>query len=334
MPKVKLPNEAQVDYIYGKSFGGNVAERLLNSGMKVNSLRTNSTLLYDEWKQFDAAVLQAAQLRLNGVADLMSRNLVLRFPNGLGKTVLATQVASETGDAQVSMDAVTKGKRSRPDFDITYLPLPVIHSDFSFSIRALEASRNGSEPLDTTGAAGAARKVSEKVENFLFQGGGSYSFGGGTIYGYVDAPNRNTVSLTTPWDSSGATGTGILNDVRAMKQAAINDRHYGEYVLYIPTAYETVMDDDFKADSDKTIRQRILEIQGISDVKVSDFLAADNVVLVQMSDDVVRVVEGLPIQTVQWDTEGGMVLNFKVMTILVPQVRNDYNLRSGIVHLS
>ena len=53
-----------------------------------------------------------------------------------------------------------------------------------------------------------------------------------------------------------------------------------------------------------------------------------------MSDDVVSMVEGLPIQTLEWDSEGGMVVNFKVMTILVPQIRNDQTLRSGIVHLS
>lgn len=326
--------EASVDFIYGNKFGGNVAERLLKSGMNVNSLRTNSVLLYDEWKQFDDVVLQASMQRLNGVADLMTRNLVLRFPNGLGKTVLATQNANEIGDAEVSMDAVTKGKRSMPKYDIEYLPLPIIHQDFQYSIRTLEAARNGNEPLDTTMAAKAARKVSEKVESFLFQGSGNYAFGGGTIYGYVDAPNRNTVAIGVPWDSSSSTGEQILNDVKAMKQAAINDRHFGPYVLYVPTNYETVLDGDFKVNSDKTIRQRILEIANITDVKVSDFLASDNVLLVQMSDDVVRMVEGLPIQTLEWDSEGGMVVNFKVMTILVPQIRNDQTLRSGIVHLS
>ncbi len=328
--------DAQVDFIFGNKVGGNVAQTLINNGMDINSLRTNSTLLYDEWKQFDEAVIQEALLRLSGVQDLMSRNLVYRFPNGLGKTVLANQNADEGEDADVSMDAVTKGKRERPNYEIEYLPLPIIHKDFSISIRDLEASRNGSQPIDTTLATRATRKVSEKIESFLFQGSGSYTFGGGTIYGYVDAPNRNTVSLTTPWDSSGATGLSIFNDVIAMKQAAIADRHYGPYVLYIPTAYETVMDTDYVTTmgNTKTIRTRLMEIEGISGIKISDYLASDNVILVQMSADVVRMVEGLPLRTVQWDSEGGMMINFKVMSILVPQIRNTQALRSGIVHLS
>jgi hypothetical protein len=110
--------------------------------------------------------------------------------------------------------------------------------------------------------------------------------------------------------------------------------HFGPWVLYIPTAYETVLDDEFKSNSDKPIRQRIMEISGISDIKVVDKLTANNVVLVQMTTDVVRLVVGLPITTVEWTTEGGMVFHFKVMTIQVPQVRADQDGNSGIVHLS
>ncbi|GAG40298.1 unnamed protein product, partial [marine sediment metagenome] len=52
----------------------------------------------------------------------------------------------------------------------------------------------------------------------------------------------------------------------------------------------------------------------------------------EMSAETVRMVESLPITTVQWETEGGMRVNFKVMTILIPQVRCDQEGRSGIVH--
>jgi hypothetical protein len=63
-------------------------------------------------------------------------------------------------------------------------------------------------------------------------------------------------------------------------------------------------------------------------------LPADTVLLVQMTSDVVDLVDGMPIQTVQWDTEGGFIHNYKVMTIQVPRVKSDYNNRSGIVKLS
>jgi len=56
--------------------------------------------------------------------------------------------------------------------------------------------------------------------------------------------------------------------------------------------------------------------------------------IIQMTSDVVREVIGMDITTVEWDTIGGLQKNFKVMAILVPQLRCDQNDQSGIVHVS
>lgn len=332
--------------------GGAVGQRLIANNMDAGALRpyfgdngrpyitvngvarptTNATLRKDEWKHLESAVLMAAKQRLVGVNDLYSRNLVYRISNGLGTTVFETQTMSDTEAAQVSMDAATRGRRDRPNFGIGYLPLPVVHKDFQIDARTLAASRNGGQPLDTIMAEDAGRMVAEKLETMLFNGLSTYTFGGGTIYGYTDFTNRNTYTLTAHWDDSLASGTTILSDVLGMVQASIDDYHYGPWVLYIPTNYQTALGDDFKAASDKSIRQRLLEIDGIQDIKVADKLTADEVVLVSMNTDTVRMVEGLGIQMLEWESEGGMLLNYKVMGIMVPQIRSDYNSRCGIVH--
>lgn len=339
MSDVKVQGgDAGVDFISreGNSVKGHgsVAQKLLANGLDVRALRTNDVLLYDEWKEIDKAVLTAYQQRLVGVADLQARGLVYDVPGGLGKTVLGYQDASDTADAEINMDGETRGRRDRPEFDISYLPLPLIHKDFSFSIREIEASRNGNMPLDTTMAALAGRKVAEMVEQILFQGASTYTFGGGTIYGYEDEPNRASGSLTAAWDDSAGTGAVILSDVLAMKDALIANRCYGPYMLYIPTQYEIAVDEDFKANSDKTIRQRLLEVNNILGVKVADKCSATKVALVQMTPDVIRLVNALNVTTVQWDTEGGMKVNFKVMAIQIPQTRHDQSGRCGIASYS
>jgi len=53
-----------------------------------------------------------------------------------------------------------------------------------------------------------------------------------------------------------------------------------------------------------------------------------------MTTDVVRLVDGMDITTVQWSTDGGMLLHFKTMAIIVPQLRSDINDRTGIVYCS
>jgi hypothetical protein len=55
-------------------------------------------------------------------------------------------------------------------------------------------------------------------------------------------------------------------------------------------------------------------------------------ILVQMTSNVARAINGQGITTVQWETKGGMQVNYKVYAIWVPQLRADYNARTGILH--
>lgn len=299
------------------------------------SVLTNytGTLRRDEWKQLDDAVLASSRTRLGGIDDLISNNLVFNLGNAMGTTVLEYHDINDAMTANLSMDGVTRGAGDRVVYGTNYLPLPIIHVDFEINRRVLETSRRNGNSLDTTSVEMATRRVREKLEAMLFTST-SYAFGGGTIYSYLNQTYRNQVTLSANWDASGKTGADILADVIAMKQAAIDAKHYGPYMIYIPTAYETVLDNDFGSNYPKTIKQRILEVAGILDVKVIDTLTANNVLLVQMTSDVVRLVNGLNIQVVEWKTEGQWVTKYKVIAIQVPQVRADQSQNSGVVHLA
>jgi len=297
-------------------------------------IQVNGTLRRDEWKQLDEAVLAISDQRLLGIQDLISAGLVFNLTNAMGTTVLEYHDMSDAMAAEMSMDGITRGKGDRPTYGTNYLPLPIIHVDYEINARVLAASRSLGNPLDTTSAERAARKVNEKLEALLFTDT-SYAFGGGTVYTYLSHPDRNLVTITHNWDDSAATGASIVQDVLNMKQASIDDRHYGPWMIYIPTGYETVLDGDYDATTPgTTIRERIMKISGIKGIKVADTLTADNVIMVQMTSDVVRLVRGMGIQNVEWQSEGGMVSKYKVMTIAVPQVRSDQDGRSGLIHMS
>ena len=329
MPQIVTPGEAQVGGFFKGRVYGNAAQLLSNSGMNVNALRTNLTLRLDEWKEMDKKVLEITKKRMTGVNDLVSRGLVYNMGNGLGKMVFEYEDASDMEDAQVSMAGEVQPRKDALEFDVNYLPLPIVHTAFSLNIRKLAASRNQGDPLDTMQAAVAARKVSEKVESILFAGAGTYTFGGGSLQGYQNFTHRNTGSLSKNWDDSSGI---VITDVLAMKAASIADRHYGPWMLYVPSNFEIVLDEDYQTGYPKTIRQRILEIGGIIDIKIADFMTADNVLLVEMSEDTARIIMGLQPTTVEWETQGGMVHNFMVMAIIVPQLRADQDNRCGIQH--
>ena len=305
------------------------------------SAYADNTLRRDEWKRLDEALIEVTRYRLGGADDLISKGLVYNLGNGMGTTVLEWHDVSDAFEADLTMDAVTRTVGDRPVFQHNYLPIPIIHVDYEINARVLEASRKLGNPLDTTSAERAARRVLEKLENMFFTDT-TFSYGEkdsksrNTIYSYLNYPDRNTVTLSVNWDASGSTGAGILQDVQEMKAASIADYHYGPWMLYIPTAYESRMDDDYdiSGTSLMTVRERLLKLGGIQGIKVVDSLPANNVLLVQMTSDVVRLVRGMGLTNIQWATEGGMVTKFKVMTIQVPQIRSDQNGRTGIVHLA
>ncbi len=347
-----------VDLIFNGKAQGSVASKLMTNGMSPLALRPwigddgrsymtinqggelvavptiNAALLRkDEWKQYDDAILRVQRDRLVGVNDLIARGLTYNIGNGLGKTVLEYEDMNDPGSANVSMDGLTRGQNDRPEYIIRYLPLPIIHADFTINARFLAASRNGNLPADTTMVEAATRRVLEKLEDMLFTDT-TYAYGGGTIYSYLNHPHVNTVTLGTHWDASAKTGANIKDDVLNMMQASITAGFRGPWMLYIPTEYQTAMGEDYNTNYPKTVRQRLLEMEGLLDIKVADRMPTDKVVLVQMTSDVVRLVQGLGVTPVEWDSQGGMVHDYKVMTIQVPQIRSDQNNKCGVTLLS
>ena len=77
-----------------------------------------------------------------------------------------------------------------------------------------------------------------------------------------------------------------------------------------------------------------MKVAGVEKIVVVDTLAADNVLFVQMTSDVVRLVRGLGMQNIEWQTEGRWVTKYKVVTLQVPQIRSDQNGRTGIIHMA
>lgn len=307
---------------------GSLAECLLANDMDTSGLRTNGVLRKDEWEYMDKAILEANRSRSIGIADLKSMGLTYQLPNALGVMQFEYEKQSKMGDAEINMDAETQGERDRLTYSTGYLPIPIIHQDYSLNARAVAASRRNGTAIDTAHAEEAAKTVMEKEEKILFQGGGSFKFGDGTLYGYVDHPDR-TIGSFTAWTASGA---DPVANARAMKQSLIDDGFYGPYALYVPTGYETVLDDDYVIGYPKTVRDRLLEIGGLNIVKVADYLTAGQMVLVNMDKSTVRLIEGMPVTNIEWKVGAGMRTNFKVMTIEVPQIRSDKDSNCGVVH--
>lgn len=313
--------------------GRSYVTRINKAGLAETVLtNTHATLRKDDWKVLDDAIVKAAMERLRLVADLRAAGLTFSIPQGMGKTILETETLGDVNDAVISMDGLRESPDDRPESELTNLPLPITHKDFMFSARQILASRNGGSPLDTTSAEMSARKVSESVEQLTLGRISQYTWGGGTISGLTNFGSRITYTLTTPVGAGAAVGANLLADVILMRAASVAKFHYGPWMMYVSPSWDAYLDTDFKAASDKTIRERVSAVNGISGIRTLDFMQNYDIILVQMTSDIVRMVMGMDITTLQWDTKGGMQKNFKVMAIMVPQLRADFNGNTGIVH--
>jgi hypothetical protein len=297
----------------------------------------SATLRKDAWKWLDTVVVKAAKPRLKAVMDLRSSGLTYTLPNGLGTTVLETQTQSDIGPASVSMDGLRKNPNDRPIYGLNFLPLPIVHKDFSYSARQLATAARSGSPLDTTTAELAARQVADETERLLLGTStvaDQYSYGGGNVYGLTDFPQRITKTITAP-TASGWVPKTLLSEVQSMIELARLKFHYGPFTMYVAGTWSQYLGSDYVANfPSKTLRDRILDLEEISDIVALDYLsgAKFDIVLLQKTSDVARLVLGMDITTVMWDTEGGLQKNFKVMSIIVPQLRSDHNSNTGIVH--
>lgn len=328
--------------VNGKTYdiGGLMSRGIYSPVFNATSLRK------ENWIDIDRAVTRATRQRLRFWADLMA-NVSFGGFNGMAKLTHEYEAMSDPGEAVVDMDGITDGRQDSPLFKLRSVPLPITHSDFWFSQRRLAVSRNSGTPLDTTMAEAAGRRVAEMIEqtaignltgiSYGTQTGSNYAAHDGTStqYGLTTFPYRQVRNtLTVP---TGSNPDAVMADVIAMREQLYSKGFFGPFMLYTSTGYDAYLDNDyFRSGStsvQRTLRERIEAIDGIVGIKRLDFLTTNyQMILIQMTPEVVQAINGMDVTTVQWESQGGMRQNFKVMAIQTALFKAPFNGVAGYVH--
>lgn len=204
------------------------------------------------------------------------------------------------------------------------------------------------------------------VETGVTFGGNSTYVGGygrpSSVYGYTNFPSRLTVTNWYKPTGNGRSGSGwspldTVKDFLALRNSLYLNRFYGPFMVYHSNDWDQYLDQDYivvgggtgstSGVTTQTLRDRLRAIEGIEDVRRLDMMFSSQLtgpgtfannlypftmVFVQMTPEVVQAINGMDITTVQWETKGGMQLNFKIMCIQVPKLQADYYGRCGIGH--
>jgi hypothetical protein len=292
----------------------------------------------------DQAVVEVGLERLTLAADILAAGLTFPVTDPLSVMEVQWERISKSGFAQRTMAPNARGENQQQDRSIKRIPVYLTTDDFSINIRTLKASERIGTPMDTSLIKQATRRVNEYIEDAAINGAGVQVGGNDTVpstcFGLLNAPNANTQALSVDWTGTntvGTTGQLMVDDVMAMISKEQADFKFGPYNLYIGTKAGNLIEGDFKSFGSDTIRQRIERIQaggrGIN-IRVADRMpnASTGVqaALVQMTDDVVDMIDGQAPTVIPWTSNDGFVLYWMVMAIMIPRFRDDYDGNSGV----
>lgn len=350
-----------VDYIRnGRAFGGTAA-RLLNNNMNTAFLRpwyspqdgcgyytvrdengkkrnivanydTPAVLLKDEWKRMEAGVTEVALPKLAVWSDLLSNGLTETIPNGMATTIVEEQTETDAGFATVSMNGLQRSDRDRPEYDIKGYPLPIIHGEFSVDLRHLMQTRQQGRGFDVSMAKKVTRRVIEKVENMAIGEATTYNYGGYRLYGLRNHPDRFVRTLTLP-TAAGWRPRVLVDEVIEMLDALSQSYFYGPYGMYYSPAWQKYMGSDYSDAYPGTLKSRLTEAADVKFMRKLEYGLSDyQIIIFQLTEDVIKAVNGMDLRTLQWEEKGGLELLFKIMCIYVTRVDTNGNGDLGVMH--
>lgn len=304
-----------------------------DGGSAVNAMRPhygihqNALLRKDEWVELDTAVLETVKTGLVGIADLINAGLIHQLA-GLGTLLSGYEQMGDLTAASVSMDADVPGQEDALEFETQYVPIPIIHKDFRISLRKLESSRKLGETIDVSQAREATRVVRETMEDMLFNGHAK-QLGGYTIKGYTNASNRLQGTVVGDF---GTAGNGYKTMTKALAQLSA-EGWLGPFNVYIANTQYNELLNLLGTVADRNELSVITnQLPQISSVKPSFNLTDGELVIVQMTSNVVDLAIAEDITPIQWDEMGGMLTRFRIMTAMAPRLKFDKNDNMGVLH--
>lgn len=331
-----MNKEAQVsnaENFLANSGGANLVQLDPVTGNLVQNeqmIANDNTLRHEDWLLYDQTLLQIARDRLNGIMDLMNAGLV-KDVGGIGTIISMYERVGDMTPAIQSLDGETMSQDDRVTVDEVGVPIPITHKDWSTNERQMASDMRSGGTLDTTQMETSARLVSDTLENMLFRGS-TFRIGDNRIYGYTNHPNRQTIDLTGASGWTAPASSDIVGDTKRMLNAMYAQNRFGPFTMYVAKDIWAEIQMDYSDEKgDRTFKERIMAFDDIVAVKAGDKLPNGNVVLVQLTSDVVDIAVAADMQNLAWN-KTPFTTQYKVWAAMAPRIKADRNNSCGVVH--
>jgi hypothetical protein len=292
----------------------------------------NGTVRHEDFLVIQDKIVEVRRRALNGIADLMAGGL--SFGVGIGEQLVGFENVNEFQEAEQQMNP-SSYQNNDTVFTETYVPNPITHQSFSVPWR-----QNGFDYKRSLGLTESVRQVAEKLENTLFNGNAAISvnFGGqaNPIYGYTTHPDRGTGTIS---DWSAVANIALIVP-EAIEQIGLMWSSQGgvendSVVMYVANDVWTNLQNDYKADSERSVMTRLLDIPQLKAIKPGEKLASTQVVLVEMLERTIQLATASDIITVPHIKTNPMAPQvLTTYAAMVQQIKSDSKGNTGVRHLT
>jgi len=288
----------------------------------------------NEWEFLDSVLVDVARPRLQLINAMRAAGLSVNFPGAYDHSIYQYERVSDIDDAVISMSAKSNQGNDRSTVDIVSIPLPLIHKTFTLEAREIAIARKTGQQLPSHMLQLCGRKVAEAADKLVLGTWGTYSFNGQNLQGLTNFTGRNTGSFLNP-TVAGWTPIMLYNSVIDMIKRQLDDNQFGTYDLYYSTGLMTSMLRQFSTSYGAgSLYENIAKLPMLGSVQMLDSLTGNALLLVKRDPLTASVLMGMDLRVVQWNTDGGETINFRVMAMMLPLLRTDQSGNSGIVHFT
>lgn len=293
----------------------------------------NGTVRHEDFLVIRDMIIEVRRRSLNGINDLRANGL--SFNAAIGEQLIGFEKINEFQAATQEMNP-NKFDNNDTVFTEDYVPNPITHSTFQVQWR-----QQGFDYKRSLGMSESLRQVSERLEETLFNGNSNIvvSFNGTNfpIYGYTTDPNRGTGTISD-WTLA-ANQDKVVDEV--IDQIGLMWSGQGgvgndSVILYVANDIWNVFQKDYvDGQPSKTIKDRIMDIAQIRDVKPAEKLASKQAVLVEMDRRSVELgVASDIIVTPHTKTNPMAPQAMTTYAAMVHKIKSDSKGNTGVRHLT
>ena len=323
-------HEANLEKYCVVDIEGKIIENSADKATLVHN--ANGTVRHEDFLVIMDKIIEVRRRELTGITDL--KNAGLTMTASISDQLIGFENINEFQEAIQEMNP---GSFDNNDtvFTEDFVPNPITHSSFQVPWR-----QQGFAYKSSLGMSESLRQVAERLEETLFNGNSAidvtFNATSFPIFGYTTHPNRG-VDTISDWTLPASSELIITETNTALGLMFSDQGGIGNdsVVQYVANDIWTNLQNDFKANSDKSIMTRLMEISQIKEVKPGEKLAAGTCVLVEMLERTVQLGIAQDIIVVPHIKTNPLApQDLIVYAAMVHHIKKDSAGNTGIMHLT